>query len=358
MVNNLRSFLVAGTMLIAQTDVLGDEVSHTVEIPKFGLSWYLPGWAAQGWPVVQLPKFDDQGGACTLSKAIIEVQFNALGLNGAVAGATATPVMQSGYAMYHSYGYGDLVIGTYDDKIAKSVQFSLQPYSSHWLVLQWNYNKEHIETSPSVLSSMIGTGTFSKQLHFAFHYGTLFPASVYGGYDYWLYNVSGGVKVTYVYDATLSCSQVGTALVEIDQNLCPSGLPLPDPIIGVGCPGTLNTSPRMCITGSAAPGGSLSIDITNALGGSVAFLVVGSAAGSVPGGLSMGGGCTLSAAPLAALIGPIPLSGSLPGSGKATLSASIPLNSLTASIPLQVLIIDPGSVVGFSLTEAVQLAIG
>ena len=141
---------------------------------------------------------------------------------------------------------------------------------------------------------------------------------------------------------------------------------LPNPEYGQGCPGTAGFVPTIRISGLSGafgepkpelfwdacflPGANLEFVIKDGLGGSAALLLMGSS----PANSSLGGTCTL-------LVGgttiaqPLPLLGAGPGQGEVTLYLSIPQTAGPGSVFMQAWVIDPGSAVGASSTDAIRI---
>jgi len=128
---------------------------------------------------------------------------------------------------------------------------------------------------------------------------------------------------------------------------------------GTGCSGTGGFVPQFAMGGCPSTGYDVTLDISQGLGGSQAFLFIGLG----PASLAMGGGCTLNVSPLVgAPIGPFPLFGAGPGNGAISVPITVP-NSVPAfvfPVTLQVFVADPTapSGVGFSNSNGVQLTLG
>lgn len=119
---------------------------------------------------------------------------------------------------------------------------------------------------------------------------------------------------------------------------------------GLGCAGSLPGAPRLYVTGSTAAGGQVDVAITDGPPAGAAWLMVGT-----PGsGTSIGGGCTLLLAAVAAVIGPLPLD----GNGDSHASAIVPGGLPPLTIAVQAALPDAGTPLGLVLSNAVALAIG
>ncbi len=97
---------------------------------------------------------------------------------------------------------------------------------------------------------------------------------------------------------------------------------------GQGCPGLAAEAPALVVNGCAAPGCALTFTITDGAPGSVAWLVFGLNAASLP----IGGGCTLNVSPLLPIVaGPIALS----AEGSRMFTALVPAATPPGSVVLQ-----------------------
>lgn len=124
---------------------------------------------------------------------------------------------------------------------------------------------------------------------------------------------------------------------------------------GAGCAGSGGFVPSLAATGCAMNDGFVTITIGNALGGSVATLLLGIASASLP----VGGGCGLLVypAPMVMIAG-IPLGGLGPGMGSISIPSPIPATLPPLTVFVQAAIVDPGNVLGVTLTNGLQLTIG
>lgn len=128
--------------------------------------------------------------------------------------------------------------------------------------------------------------------------------------------------------------------------------------VGSGCAGAGGVIPELAMTGSATPGGHVELGVTQAVGGGVAFLVLGLGNASV----GMGFGCTLNVAPLLpVIVGPIPLlpvGAQGPGAGSANLQANLPPALVTPlDLGVQAFVPDSGAASGFANTNGIALLI-
>jgi WD40 repeat protein len=121
---------------------------------------------------------------------------------------------------------------------------------------------------------------------------------------------------------------------------------------GEGCAGAGGFVPVLAAEGCATAAGTLTLAISGAAGGGLAFLVVGASQAALP-----IFGCTLLAAPLLTPPVVLPLTGAGPGAGAAALS--VPLSSAVpaATLALQAGILDPGAPSGWAATNGVLVTI-
>ncbi|MFG0319074.1 MAG: hypothetical protein ACF8XB_17510 [Planctomycetota bacterium JB042] len=121
---------------------------------------------------------------------------------------------------------------------------------------------------------------------------------------------------------------------------------------GSGCAGSGGFVPTLDVNGCAHRGATVSVTLSNALGGASSVLV----AGLVPTSASIGFGCDLLVAPPSFAI-PVPLGGSGPGAGAFTLPGTIPLTSPLVDVHLQAFVADPGVPLGIAATNGLRLPI-
>lgn len=119
---------------------------------------------------------------------------------------------------------------------------------------------------------------------------------------------------------------------------------------GTGCPGAGNFIPQLEVSGDARSTGTLTVRIRNAKGGGSAFLFVGLSRANLP----LGGGCSLLVLPTGGPVGPLPLSGGAPGTGR--ISFTVPSSVITGiTVRLQAFVLDAASPIGASATNAVEI---
>jgi hypothetical protein len=128
----------------------------------------------------------------------------------------------------------------------------------------------------------------------------------------------------------------------------------PGPTYGIGCAGSGGFTPVLSLAGCAEPGEIVALGLTQGLGGAAAWLLFGTGSATLP----LPGGCTLLIDPLLpAVLGPVGLSGSVPGSGQFVVSGSVPLGAGTGTITIQAFVIDPGVPAGYSGSNGVVLTV-
>lgn len=124
--------------------------------------------------------------------------------------------------------------------------------------------------------------------------------------------------------------------------------------VGNGCPGSGGFTPALALTGCPAPGFGVTLSVTNGLGGAPALVFFGMEADET----GIGDECMLLfSSPLAAILGPVTLSGMGPGDGSFVLGHTVHRAHAPGSFVAQGFIIDSGTVTGFSNTNAVQVII-
>jgi WD40 repeat protein len=121
---------------------------------------------------------------------------------------------------------------------------------------------------------------------------------------------------------------------------------------GAGTAGSGGFVPDLDLGGCASPGGTLSIAIHDALGGSQAVLLMGLTQASVP----LKGGTLLVGSLLPTFV-VLPLGGAGAGNGSIELQALLPPNTPVASLALQAWVVDPGGPKGFAASQGVLLGI-
>ncbi|HEX5012280.1 MAG TPA: hypothetical protein VFY71_17970, partial [Planctomycetota bacterium] len=121
---------------------------------------------------------------------------------------------------------------------------------------------------------------------------------------------------------------------------------------GAGCAGSGGFVPALGVTGCATAGGAIEVSISQALGGSTAFMLLGLGQGSSP--LK---GCTLLVDPVLPTIVPLGLAGSGAGNGSLVLPAILPPSIPDVLFTLQAWIQDAGAVKGWATTNGVQVSL-
>lgn len=123
---------------------------------------------------------------------------------------------------------------------------------------------------------------------------------------------------------------------------------------GPGCPGAGGFTPKLTtFAGCANVGQSLTLNMTEGLGGSIALLLIGGGTGEIP----IGGGCSVLLSSIYPAIIPIPLGGAGLGSGSFTLFATTPPNAAGQTFAVQALVQDPSLTSGFSASNGLLLEV-
>lgn len=123
-------------------------------------------------------------------------------------------------------------------------------------------------------------------------------------------------------------------------------------VYGAGCLGVLGEVPTLGLAGKLEAGGTVSLHIGDALGGSSAFLFLGAGPGEFPTGF----GCTLNVSGLSSsILGPIPLTPLFGADGFAKLTIPLPAGPYPPAIAVQAFIVDPYGVAGYSNTNGCEL---
>ncbi len=122
---------------------------------------------------------------------------------------------------------------------------------------------------------------------------------------------------------------------------------------GTGCPGSGGFTPTLKNVGCPIAGSTFKINVARGLGGAAMLLFAGTGTSSIP----LGGGCTYLLAPVLPPLFQTTLPGVGPGNGGVSLGLPVPANlPVGLSITLQVALIDPGALAGFTCTNALALA--
>lgn len=123
---------------------------------------------------------------------------------------------------------------------------------------------------------------------------------------------------------------------------------------GPPCAGTGGFAPVLKLSGCAVPSGSVTLNISNGLGGSTAIVGIGLQPFSQP----MEGGCLLSITPVFPNVIVLPLFGAGSGAGAIQITAPLPPTIVPpVSIELQGFLVDSGVPHGYTTTNAVRMSI-
>ncbi len=121
---------------------------------------------------------------------------------------------------------------------------------------------------------------------------------------------------------------------------------------GFGCPGTDALLPTLSVSdGCPSPGSSFTLELEQALGGSVAFLAVGTGQSA----LELLPGCSLRVESLLFLSPGIPLTSGGPGQGTFSLNLTLGAGALPESFTLQAFVIDAGAPQGLAASNGVEV---
>jgi len=159
---------------------------------------------------------------------------------------------------------------------------------------------------------------------------------------------------------TLRFSRSGYHAQTIAGVIVPEGAPATvDPQLvpffssyGSGLSGSGGQEPVLAGTGTPTPGGTVSLDVANALGGSAGVYLLGLASASIP----ALGGTILVGPPLVTAAVALTGAPGVPGDGTATLPLTIPANPQLAGVVLyaQALVVDAGAPSGVSFTAGLR----
>lgn len=122
---------------------------------------------------------------------------------------------------------------------------------------------------------------------------------------------------------------------------------------GVGCTNGLGVPPALEVAGCPLTGQPLALSITGGLGGSTALVLFGLTQGSAP----VGAGCNLLVQPVLPTILIVPLGGTGPANGSASVQGTIPLQAAGAAFTMQAFVLDPSSTIGATATNGVAIHI-
>lgn len=122
---------------------------------------------------------------------------------------------------------------------------------------------------------------------------------------------------------------------------------------GAGCPGSGGFIPKLLLAGCPIPNGSLTLVLTNGLGGATTILLFGTQQGSTP----LPNGCTLLVSPLLPLTLQFGLTGAGPGQGSIAFGATLPSTVTTAEFTMQAFVLDPGAAGGYCSSNGIAIEI-
>jgi hypothetical protein len=142
-------------------------------------------------------------------------------------------------------------------------------------------------------------------------------------------------------------SNLGTVTIHVGDPACAGSSTL----YGFGCPGSGDLLPQLSLSGCPSPGESVTLEYSQGFGGSVAYLVSGSARGT----LELFPGCVLRVTPVLNVSGPIAVQGTGVGDGQFSLMATIPPGLPPTTRTYQVLQVDPGAANLVSATGGIEV---
>lgn len=124
---------------------------------------------------------------------------------------------------------------------------------------------------------------------------------------------------------------------------------------GVGCAGTGGFVPQLELAGCSRAGGAVSLNISNALGGSSAVLLLGLGRGFAP----LSAKCSLLLSGVLPGVISLPLGGSpgVGGAGSIAAPVVIPPGTPAVSFTMQAVIVDPANLFGGATTNALEVEI-
>ncbi len=120
-------------------------------------------------------------------------------------------------------------------------------------------------------------------------------------------------------------------------------------IYGDACPGSAGMAPTLAGLGCPNKGNAYGLELAGGPPGASGLLFFGEGQAQVP----VGGGCFLLVAPLLAPVA----SFALDGSGSQSIEETIAANHMPGSFSMQAFITDPGTPIGFSTTNGLELTI-
>lgn len=205
-----------------------------------------------------------------------------------------------------------------------------------WRVLIWDSGV----TEPGSSGSPLYTKTGKKYI------GALYGGASYCGYPYDDYYPKLANYFTFSKAYLDPTNSNATSIGDYDPFACGSVA-----FAGTGCAGSGGFTPNLNLTGCLHANGNVTFSVTGGLGGQQAFLYVGTTAASVP----VGGGCSLLVSPIAAVIGPFPLSGVGAGNGTFTLPTVLPSTIVAGTVLGQVVCTDPGATLGATFTRRMAM---
>ncbi|HZM00500.1 MAG TPA: integrin alpha [Planctomycetota bacterium] len=121
---------------------------------------------------------------------------------------------------------------------------------------------------------------------------------------------------------------------------------------GEPCSGSGGFAPMLTMGGCPVPGGAVELQVSRALGHTLAYVLAGFPAGTPA---PMASGCSFQLAPPFLVVTPLPIFGAGPGQGVASLAGTLP--AIEGTLALQVFIADPAVTGGYVATNGLLLTI-
>lgn len=173
---------------------------------------------------------------------------------------------------------------------------------------------------------------------------TYYPNAAYPNLHY-----TGPDSFTYAANDGKTDSGLGTIQVAVGAPAC-AGSTL---AYGFGAPGAGDLLPQLGFNGCPSPGQPVSLELSNALGGSVAFLAIGQTTTS----LELLPGLTLRVAPLLYLTDGIPLGGGGAGQGGFQVATTLATGLSPQTLTFQAFVIDPAADYGIAASNGLKVEI-
>lgn len=162
--------------------------------------------------------------------------------------------------------------------------------------------------------------------------------------------IASGVRYFEVWNADLLAAELTSLLVDIAAETHCDGWWME---YGAGSAGAGSITPTLTLSGCPAPDDAVTLELTDALGGTPAWIGLGSSRSELP---LLGGTVWIGPSTGLAFL-PLVTSGSGPGTGSWTLPWSIPAGAL-GTITSQAIVLDGAAPEGVALSNALELRLG